>query len=135
MLTRFLLKEWLQCEERYSSDGTKELRLTGVALAKIVENVCYKFDIDLAFCVGIGTDSCSVMASDVKGAVQKLSKKAIHAKRCPCSNHLLNNSLAKSSNVALCRNTTRAMKKIVAFANASAKRHRVLSEELDDTAI
>ena len=127
--------EMLQFEETDTSHGTKELRLTGIALAKIVENLCYKFDIDLAFCVGIGTDSCSVMASDAKGAVQELSKKAIHAKRCPCSNHVLNNSLAKSSNVASCRNTTGIMKKIVAFANASAKRHSVFSEELDGTAI
>lgn len=127
--------EMLKSQEGESSDGTKELRLTGIALAKIVENLCYKFDIDLAFCVGIGTDSCSVMASDVKGAVQELIKKANHAKRCPCSNHALNNSLAKSSNVASCRNTTGTMKKVVAFANASAKRHRVFSEELGGTAI
>lgn len=127
--------EMLESEEEHSSDGPKELRLTGIALAKIVESLCYKFDIDLAFCVGIGTDSCSVMASEVKGAVQELSKKAIHAKRCPCNNHALNNSLAKSSNVTSCRNTTGTMKKIVAFANASAKRHRVFSEELDGAKI
>lgn len=49
--------EMLQFEETDTPDGIKELRLTGIALANIVENLCYKFDIDLAFCVGIGTDS------------------------------------------------------------------------------
>ncbi|KAJ8969757.1 hypothetical protein NQ314_001594 [Rhamnusium bicolor] len=101
----------------------------------IVEDLCHKFNIDLTWCVGIGTDSCSVMASDTKGAVYELSKKATHAKRCPCSNHVLNNSLAISSKVSSCRNTLATMKKVVAFANASAKRHKVFSEELEDTAM
>lgn len=113
----------------------EESRLTGVALAHIVEDLCQKFNIDLLKCVGIGTDSCSVMASDTKGAVQELMKKAIYAKRCPCTNHILNNSLAKSSKVPLCRNAAATMKKIVSFANASAKRHRVFEAEFDGTTI
>lgn len=112
-------------------DANAERRLTGVALSRIVEDLCFKFDIDLAWCVGIGTDSCSVMASETKGAVHELSKKAINAKRCPCNNHILNNSLAKSSKVASCCNASATMKKVVAFANASAKRHKVFEEELE----
>lgn len=110
-------------QEDVSSD---ERRLTGVALAHLVEDLCYKFNIDLKWCVGIGTDSCSVMASDTKGAVHELSKKAIYSKWCPCNNH----ALARSSKVASCRNATSTMKKVVAFANSSAKRHKVFSEEL-----
>lgn len=68
----------LRREENYLGDI--EPRLTGAALAKIVENLCTKFNIDLTWCVGIGTDSCSVMASNTKGAVQELTKIAIHAK-------------------------------------------------------
>lgn len=34
-----------------------ETRLTGVALAKIVENPCTKFNIDLTWSVGIGMDT------------------------------------------------------------------------------
>ncbi|ERL95321.1 hypothetical protein D910_12587 [Dendroctonus ponderosae] len=105
-------------------------RLTGVALAEIVENLCLKFNIDLSWCVGIGTDSCSVIASDKKGAVQELSKKAVNAKRCPCSNHALNNTLATSSKVVSCRNTSATMRKVVTFANASAKRHQLFEKEL-----
>ncbi|XP_037876693.2 52 kDa repressor of the inhibitor of the protein kinase [Bombyx mori] len=107
-----------------------EPRLTGVALAKIVQYLCTKFNLDLSWCVGIGTDSCSVMASDTKGAVQELMKIAIHAKRCPCNNHVLNNSLARSSKVVSCRNTSGTMRKVVAFANASAKRHEIFKIEL-----
>ncbi|XP_043478496.1 52 kDa repressor of the inhibitor of the protein kinase-like [Leptopilina heterotoma] len=116
------------CEEK---DSGKELRLTGVALAKIVESLCHQFDVDLSFCVGICTDNCSVMASEAKGAVQELIKKAKHARRCPCNNHILNNSLSASSKVASCRNATATMKKIVAFTNASAKRHQVFLEEFN----
>ncbi|GBP23684.1 52 kDa repressor of the inhibitor of the protein kinase [Eumeta japonica] len=115
--------------EDYNS-GDIEPRLTGVALAKIVENLCTKFNLDLSWCVGIGTDSCSVMASGTKGAVQELMKKAIHAKRCPCNNHVLNNSLARSSKIVSCRNTSGTMRKVVAFANASAKRHDIFKIEL-----
>jgi hypothetical protein len=118
-----------------AKDICKESRLTGVALAHIVEDLCEKFNIDLLKCVGIGTDSCSVMASDTKGAVQELIKKAIYAKRCPCSNHILNNSLAKSSKVSFCRNASATMSKIVAFANASAKRHVVFKEEFGGIAV
>lgn len=107
-----------------------ERRLTGVALAHIVIDLCNKFDLDLQYLIGIGTDSCSVMASDMKGACHELMKVAIHARRCPCNNHVLNNSLLKSSNVTSCRNASGTMKTIVAFANASAKRHSVFKKEL-----
>ncbi|CAG4944875.1 unnamed protein product [Colias eurytheme] len=107
-----------------------EPRLTGVALAHIVIDLCTKFGLDLSNCVGIGTDSCSVMASEVKGAVSELSKFATHAQKCPCNNHILNNSLAKSANVPSCRNTAATMKKLVAFTNASAKRSKVFKDVL-----
>jgi len=116
-------------------DTRAERRLTGVELSRIVEDLCFKFDIDLAWCVGIGTDSCSVMASETKGAVHELSKQATNAKRCPCNNHILNNSLAKSSKVSACRNASATMRKVVAFANASAKRHKVFEEELEGMAL
>lgn len=107
-----------------------DTRLTGVALAHIVIDLCKKFGLDLKNCVGIGTDSCSVMSSEVKGAVTELMKLATHAKKCPCNNHILNNSLAKSSKVTSCRNASATMKKLVAFANASAKRNRVFKDAL-----
>lgn len=53
------------------------------------------------------------MASETKGAVHKLSKKAINAKHCPCNNHILNNSFSKSSKVTSCRNASGTMRKVV----------------------
>lgn len=107
-----------------------ERRLTGVALAHIVEDIARNFDLDLDFCVGFGTDNCSVMASEVMGAVQELKKKAKHAQRCPCLNHILNNSLCSSSKVAPCRNASGTMTKVVVFANASSKRNEVFKNHL-----
>jgi hypothetical protein len=71
------------------------------------------------------------MASETKGAVHKLSKKAINAKHCSCNNHILNNSFSKSSKVTSCRNASGTMRKVVAFANVSAKQHKVFEEELE----
>ncbi|CAH1098925.1 unnamed protein product [Psylliodes chrysocephalus] len=64
------------------------------------------------------------------GGCKRVIKKAVHAKRCSCSNHVLNNSLAMSSKVTSCRNTSSTMRKVVAFANASAKRHQIFEREL-----
>lgn len=110
-----------------------ERRLTGEAIAHIVEDLLKKFDVNIQNCVGIGTDSCSTMASEVKGAAKELMKKAIYAKRCPCSNHVLNNSLARSSRVSSCMNATATMKKVIAFANSSAKRQAVFKSETKGT--
>lgn len=118
-------------EDDISTQG--ERRLTGLALAHIVLDILSKFSVDLSKCVGVGTDNCSVMSSDVLGAVQEILKSTPNARRCPCANHMLNNSLAKTSKVVACRNTTGTMKKVIAFANSSAKRHNFFKEELGGT--
>lgn len=110
---------------------SNESRLTGIALAHIVEDLAKKFDLDLQSCVGFGTDNCSVMASETKGAVQELQKRALHAQRCPCHNHILNNGLASSSKVAACRNSSGTIKKIVSFMKSSPKRHRLVLEKMN----
>lgn len=120
--------EMIREEDIVSERG--ERRLTGIALGHIVEDLAKNFDLDLKYCVGFGVDSCSVMASETKGAIQELKKTALNAQRCPCNNHILNNSLANSSKVVSCRNASGTMKKIVAFANASPKRHDVFKREL-----
>lgn len=112
-------------------DVQQERRLTGVALAHIVIDLCDKFNLDLNYCVRVGTDSCSVMASEAKGAVQEIIKVAKHAKRCHCNNHILNNSLLRISSVANCRNASGTMGSVISFANASAKRHDVFKKHLD----
>ncbi|CAH0563160.1 unnamed protein product [Brassicogethes aeneus] len=55
-------------------------RLTGIALGHSVIDLLQKFKLPLENCVGIGTDNCSVMASDIKGAVQEIIKCCTNAK-------------------------------------------------------
>lgn len=107
-----------------------EQRLSGEALGKIVVNLLQELSLDLNNCVGIGTDSCSVMSSVAVGAVSEIQKVAKHACRCPCLNHVLNNSLSTSVNVASIRNTVGTMKSVVSFFHMSAKRNQVLKLKL-----
>lgn len=77
--------------EDISESGEK--RLTGKALGNIVVDLCAKHNLDIKNrCVGVGTDNCAVMASEMKGAVAEIQKHAPLAVRCPCLNHILNNS-------------------------------------------
>ncbi|KAJ8870739.1 hypothetical protein PR048_027038 [Dryococelus australis] len=110
-------------EEDIKSKGG-ERRLSGIALGHIIEDIAKNFDLVLKFCVRFGIDSCSVMASETKGAIQELKKITTHAQRCPCNNHTLNNSLANTLKVVSCRNTSGTINKIVSFANASPKRRK-----------
>lgn len=115
---------FLDCYESIRSEDVEgeERRLSGKALGHIVIDVCKKYSLELGEkCVGIGTDNCAVMSSEIKGAVQEIRKFAHNARRCPCMNHSLNNSLKKSNDVMACRNTVGKMKEIIAFSNSSAK--------------
>lgn len=100
----------------------EERRLSGKVLGHIVIDICKKYSLEIEEkCVGIGTDNCSVMVSEITGAVQEIRKVARHARRCPCMNHSLNNSLKKSNTILACKNTISKMKEIIAFSNSSAK--------------
>lgn len=115
---------FIDCYESIRSEDFQgeEKRLSGKALAHIVIDFCRKHSLDLEQnCVGVGSDNCAVMASEVKGAVQEICKIARNAKRCPCLNHTLNNSLKKTNNVIACRNSVAKMKEIISFSNSSAK--------------
>lgn len=105
-----------------------EPKLTGERLGKIVLSLINKLALDIKKCVGVGTDSCSVMASEIKGAVSEVLKEAVHAVRCPCLNHALNNSLSKSNNVQCARNSIGTIKSVVEFFSASAKRNSIIKD-------
>ncbi|XP_054278286.1 52 kDa repressor of the inhibitor of the protein kinase-like [Macrosteles quadrilineatus] len=107
-------------------DTDSEQRLTGEALGKIVVKLLQELSLDLNDCVGIGTDSCSVMSSKSVGAVTEMQKVLKNACRCPCLNHVLNNSISTSVNVACIRNAVGVMKTVEAFFNMSSKRNQVL---------
>lgn len=108
-----------------------EVRLTGVALGQLTVSLMRKFGLSLPFCVGAGVDSCSVMASEAKGAIIEMRNSCENVKRCPCFNHALNNSLAQTSKVPQSRNAVASMKSIIRFCNASAKRKVVFKRHLD----
>jgi len=86
--------------------------------------------LDLSKCVGIGTDGCSVMISVVHGAVQYVQTSCENAIFSPCSNHALNLSISKSSNVQLVRNNMSIIREILSYFNMSSKRNYILKKNL-----
>lgn len=114
----------------FLGDKNTEPKISGERLGKIVLKLIKEVSLDVKECVGVGTDSCSVMSSDVKGAVSEILKEAVHAVRCPCLNHGLNNSLSKSNNVQSVRNLVGTIKSVVEFFSASAKRNTILQSAL-----
>ncbi|XP_026819534.1 52 kDa repressor of the inhibitor of the protein kinase-like [Rhopalosiphum maidis] len=85
----------------YEELQVNESKLTGEKLGDIVISILKSMSLDLENCVGIGTDGCSVMISQLRGAVQQVQKHCINAVHSPCSNHALNLSISKSSDVQL----------------------------------
>lgn len=107
-----------------------EPKLTGEKLGDIVISILKSMSLDLENCVGIGTDGCSVMISQLRGAVQQIQKRCINAVHSPCSNHALNLSISKSSDEQLVRNTMGIIKEIISFFKLSSKRNFILKNNL-----
>lgn len=105
---------------------TTEPKLTGKMLGNLVLKIMNKIGLAKKNCVGIGTDGCSVMASKVCGAVATIQSEAPQAIRCPCNNHSLNLSLARTSSVQSIRNAVGTVKDVISFFNASEKRNFVM---------
>lgn len=108
-----------------------ERKLSGKALGRMVLNIMNELSLNLDLCVGIGTDNCTVMSSELVGAVKEVIEEAKNARRVPCYNHALNNSLAKSNSVANVRNTVGTMKSVISFFNTSAKKNIVMKNMID----
>jgi len=122
------LLEETEDNEKSEEDGEekKEISITGEVLGKIIIKQINSIGLDLEKCVGVGTDGCSVMVSELRGAVSEIIKAAPNARRCPCYNHSLNNSISQSSRVKSIRNLIGVIKETVSFFSASAKRTVVL---------
>jgi len=86
--------------------------------------------LNLDYCVGICTDTCSVMASEQAGAISKIRKHTKNAARALCRSHALNLALSKSANIPSIRNCFGTIKEIIAFFHSSAKRNFVLKQKL-----
>ncbi|CAI6376726.1 unnamed protein product [Macrosiphum euphorbiae] len=70
------------------------------------------------------------MTSVIRGAVQHIQKSCVNAVHSPCSNHALNLSISKSSNVQLVRNSMGIIKEVLSFFNLSSKRNFILKNNL-----
>ncbi|KAK3909080.1 52 kDa repressor of the inhibitor of the protein kinase [Frankliniella fusca] len=105
-----------------------EIRMTGKNIGQIVLRVLKTLGLSLDKCVGIGTDGCSVMTSEVRGAVLEIQKEAKNALQTPCFNHKLNLSISQSNKIVYIRNSVGTMKECVKFFDASAKRSRTLQK-------
>jgi len=90
-----------------------EPKLTGEVLGNTVVNVLKDMSLNLDDCIGIATDGCAVMTSVIRGAVQHIQKSCVNAVHSPCSNHALNLSISKSSNVQLVRNFMGIIKEVL----------------------
>ncbi|XP_050065586.1 52 kDa repressor of the inhibitor of the protein kinase-like [Aphis gossypii] len=108
------------------TENNVEPKLTGIVLGNAVVSIMKDMSLDLNNCVGIGTDGCSVMTSVTRGAVAEIQKTCPNAVYSPCSNHALNLSISKSSNVQLVRNSMGIIKEVLSFFNTSSKRSFVL---------
>lgn len=107
-----------------------EPKLSGELLGNIVIDKLKEITLDLDNCIGIGTDGCSVMTSIMRGAVQQIQKSCKNALHSPCSNHALNLSISKLSNVQLVRNIMGIIQEVLSFFNQSSKRSFVLKNSL-----
>ncbi|XP_046685278.1 uncharacterized protein LOC124371012 [Homalodisca vitripennis] len=97
-------------QEEERREPATETKLTGEAIGLIVIRMLQKLRLNLDKCIGIATDNCSVMVSELKGAVQEIQKYARNALRTPCFSHKLNLSLSKSNQVISIRNAIGTMK-------------------------
>ena len=53
-------------------------------------------------CIGVTTDGCSTMVSEVKGAVSRILQECPNAVQCYCHNHALNLSVYKKPTALVC---------------------------------
>ena len=111
-------------EETTGEESPQELSLTGEAVGKIVLNrLKTQYFLDVKKCVGAGTDSCSVMTSDLRGAVTETQKEAENVLKTSCYNHKLNNALSKSNNVPEVKKAMSTMNELVTFFSYTKRRH------------
>lgn len=111
-----------------SNSCTAGPALTGKVLGEEVVQMLRNLGLDLEKCVGIATDGCNGMTSELCGAVNEIRQHAPNAVHCLCFNHALNLSLSKSSRVQAVRNAARTMKEVISVFMESTKQSKVLKD-------
>lgn len=113
----------VRAEDHHDGNDNTEPIISGFKIGRIViEELQKNFNLDLKKCVGITTDGCSAMVSEVCGAVKTVQEEAINAVFSPCSNHGLNLSISQTSKVKSIRNAVDTMTETISFLGASSKR-------------
>lgn len=102
-------------KSRENDEEQKEISITGKLLGTIIIKEINNIGLDLETCVGIETDGCSVMVSELCETVSEIIKVAPNPRKCPCYNHSLNNSLSQSSRVKSIRNLFGVIKEVVSL--------------------
>ncbi|KAH9375560.1 hypothetical protein HPB48_002545 [Haemaphysalis longicornis] len=70
--------------EESDQETVSEPTFTGQAVGHTVPAILRSHGLNPKNSVGIGTDGCSTMVSEAKGAVTEVRKEATNAVRCPC---------------------------------------------------
>ncbi|KAH9360101.1 hypothetical protein HPB48_003841 [Haemaphysalis longicornis] len=110
------------------NQSVHEPTITNKDLGRTVLAILQRHRLNLKNCVGVGTDGCSTMVSETKGAVAEVQRSASHALRCPCYNHALNLSISRSTELQDIRNAVGVIKEVVAFFTALSKMNEVLKQ-------
>lgn len=92
-----------------------EFKATGINLGRIVLKTLKELNLNIKDCIGITTDGCSIMTSEVRGAVVTIQEKAENTIYSPCHNHILNLSIFKSSSIQSVKNPIGVMKETISF--------------------
>lgn len=91
------------------------VKLTGVKIGEVVLKKVKELHLPLENCIGISSDGCATMTSEVRGAVSTIWKEAVNAVFCPCQNHALNLSISQSSKVLAIKNAVATMQETILF--------------------
>lgn len=89
---------------------SQERSITDEVLGTTILRKMKTLSLSLENCVGIGCDSCSVIMSELKGAVATIKKKVINAQVGPCRSHQLNLAVSRSCKVTSVRNSLGTIK-------------------------
>lgn len=107
----------------------EQIKLTGKKIGNVILQKIADLGLDILDCVGITTDGCTTMVSEVRGAVSVILDKAVNAIYSPCYNHALNLVISQSSKVQAIRNAVSSMQETTFFLNASSKRSALLKKK------
>lgn len=104
--------------------------LSGASIAQVILSNLRKLGIDVSYLRGQGYDGAASMSGKLNGVQAKVRENHPTALYVHCCNHALNLVLSKSCSIPSIRNSLALVQEIVTFFRASAKRRRILKNQL-----